>query len=370
MSLSVSQIQAQTRSRTLTWFVLAIIFGLVWVVVWLMSEPPKAIQTTKNADITSQDLPLPSSIDNFVQFAKEVPVVDLSTTVIRDLRNYPAEFKDRRFFEKHQNRWTVQVMDVAQNDIITGYLKGRQDREKFAYFRYHNGNNEIRYILTYGIMGSSQEALGAVKTVDFGLPKSVTPVGERMSRYLDIIDKYERTEEIVDSAPNAPRKIKLQATRNEIPAATSKSATSQSQTKKKEPVQQFVQSGSSAQQAPKKPAPKPQETSTNTQATAPAPAKPKASAEPAKEAPKPKASEPKKEAPKPRASETAKEAPKPKAQPAERPKERDEPKPTAPEKEPAPKPSESEKPKPKEDKPVAQPATNTPSTPGSAETYD
>ncbi|MDO4896980.1 MAG: hypothetical protein Q3971_06405 [Moraxella sp.] len=368
MSLSVSQIQAQTRSRTLTWLVLAIIFGLVWVIVWFMSEPPKTIQTTKNANITSQDLPLPSSIDNFVQFAKEVPVVDLSTTVIRDLRNYPAEFKDRRFFEKHQNRWTVQVMDVAQNDIITGYLKGRQDREKFAYFRYHNGNNEIRYILTYGIMGSSQEALGAVKTVDFGLPKSVTPVSERMSRYLDIIDKYERTEEIVDSAPNAPRKIKLQATRNEIPAATPKSATSQSQTKKKEPVQQFAQSGQSAQQTPKKPASKPQD---NAQATAPTP-KPKAS-EPAKEAPKPRASESaKKETPKPKASEPTKEAPKPKAQPAERLKERvqSEPKPTAPEKESAPKPSESEKPKPKEEKPVAQPATNTPSTPGSAETYD
>lgn len=236
MSSSVSQVRAQARTRTLRWFVLAVIFALVWVIVWLISEPPKALKTSKNADITSQDLPLPKSIDSFAQFSKEVPVVDIASTVVRDMRNYPVEFKDKKFFEKHQNRWTVQVMDVAQNDIITGYLKGRQDRDKFAYFRYHNTNNELRYILTYGVMGSAQEALGAIKTVDFGLPSSVSPVTEQMSRYVGIIDKYERTEEIVDSAPNAPRKIKLQATRNEIPAVAPKPAEPK-EVKKKEPAQ-------------------------------------------------------------------------------------------------------------------------------------
>lgn len=341
MTLSVSQVRAEARSRTLRWFVLAVIFALVWVIVWLISEPPKALKTSKNADITSQDLPLPKSIDSLAQFSKEVPMVDIASTVVRDMRNYPAEFKDKKFFEKHQNRWTVQVMDVAQNDIITGYLKGRQDRDKFAYFRYHNSNNELRYILTYGVMGSSQEALGAIKTVDFGLPSSVTPVTEQMSRYVGIIDKYERTEEIVDSAPDAPRKIKLQATRNEIPAVAPK-PTEPKEAKKKEPTQTTQKSTAPKEQTKpkvepnKEPTDKPKQQSTE---------KPKA-----QQADKPK-----------------QQTEKPKVPPAEKPKEREKPNPREEER---PKQNAKEKEAPKqadEPKKTAQPVTNTPKTPGSAD---
>lgn len=336
MSLSVSQVNAQTRSRTLKWFFMAVVFALIWVIVWLISEPPKAMQTTKNADITSQDLPLPKSIDSLAQFSKEVPVVDISSTVVRDMRNYPAEFKDKRFFEKHAKRWTVQVMDVAQNDIITGYLKGRQDRDKFAYFRYHNSNNELRYILTYGIMGSSQEALGAIKTVDFGLPKSVTPVTERMERYLDMIDKYERTEEIVDSAPNAPRKIKLQATRNEIPATLPK----EKEVKKKEPSTQNAQKSATAPK--EQPKPKPAQAEKTDRADK-EDARAKVQAQP-KEQPKPNASADKpKEREKPRDEERTKNPP----------KEKD-----------APKPRDAGEPK---EKKSAEPMTNAPKTPGSSD---
>lgn len=237
---SVSEIYAHSKKRTLTWLVLAGMAGVAWLVVWLTSTTPKSMQTTKSADITSQDLPLPKSIDVFREFAKEVPLVDLKTTVVRDMRNYPVEFKDRKFFEKHKNRWTVQVMDVAQNDIITGYLKGRNDRDKFTYFRY-NGNNGVRYILTYGVMGSQQEAIGAVKTVDFGLPASVVPVPEKLGSYLGSIDKYERTEEIVDSSPNAPRKVKLQATRTEIPAVPRSPVKTSAPPKKETPRKETAQ---------------------------------------------------------------------------------------------------------------------------------
>lgn len=332
MSSSISQIRAETRSRTLRWFVLAVIFALVWVIVWLMSDTPKAMQTSKSADITSQDLPLPTSIDSFEQFAKEVPKVDISSTVVRDMRNYPSEFKDKKFFDKHKNRWTVQVMNVAQNDIITGYLKGRQDRDKFAYFRYSNGG-EQRFILTYGIMGSRQEALGAIKTVDFGLPKSVTPVTEQMSHYLDMIDNYERTEEIVDSSPNAPRKIKLQATRNEIPAVAPKEKPKKETEKKENAPKQTNQKATTSTQ---KPTDKADDKSV-----------------------KPKASN----------TETPKETKKVPTQP---PKERERkqepaqesPKKAVKEKEDAPKVAE---PKPSAEKEVAKPMTNTPSTPGSSE---
>lgn len=214
------------------WLITAGVFGVVWLGTWATATPPKATQTTKTADITSQDLPLPKKIENFTQFSKEVPVLDVSSTLIRDLRNYPAEFKDKKYFEKHKRSWTMQVMDVAEHDIITGYLKGRTDRDKFAYFRYKNKAGESRYILTYGLAKSSQDATNMAKAAVLGLPATVVPVPEKMERYLSMIDTYERNDDIVDLAPNAPRKIRLQATKSQVPPATpkevSKPSTSQS----------------------------------------------------------------------------------------------------------------------------------------------
>lgn len=222
MSQSVAMVNEKFKKRSITWLMTAVVMLVLWVLVWLFHGTPKTAQETKTQEVTTQDFALPKRIDSFEQLTKEVPPVDFSA-VVRDLRNYPSEFKDKRFFQQHNKRWTVQVMDVAQNDIITSYLGGRSDdREKFVYFRYRSSDGEMRYILTYGVMGSSQEALGAIKTVDFNLPKNVRPVPEQMQHYLDIIDNYEHHEEIVDSAPNAPRAVKLQKTRTEIPAAAPK----------------------------------------------------------------------------------------------------------------------------------------------------
>lgn len=228
MSQSVAVVNETFKKRSITWLITAVVMLVIWALVWLFNGAPKTAQETKSQEVSTQDFALPKSIDNFEQFTKEVPPVDFSA-VIRDLRNYPSEFKDKRFFQEHSKRWTVQVMDVAQNDIITSYLGGRtDDREKFAYFRYRKSDGEIRYILTYGVMGSTQEALGAIKTVDFNLPKNVRPMPEQMQRYLDIIDNYEHHEEIIDSAPNAPRAVKLQKTRTEIPAVAPKEKPKQS----------------------------------------------------------------------------------------------------------------------------------------------
>ena len=242
MSQSVAVVNEKFKKRSVVWLITAVVMLFVWLVMWLVHGTPTTNQNTKANEVTAQDFALPKRIDSFEQLTKEVPPVDFSA-VVRDLRNYPNEFKDKRFFQQHSKRWTVQVMDVAQNDIVTGYLNGRSDRENFAYFRYRNSDNEIRYILTYGVMGSTQEAMGAIKLVDFDLPKNVQPVPEQMQRYLDIIDNYERHEEIVDSSPSSPRSVKLQKTRTEIPAVapkekpkktTEKESTKSSEVKNKE----------------------------------------------------------------------------------------------------------------------------------------
>lgn len=226
MTQSMAMIHKKSKKQALIWLVMAGIMLILWFFMSLFDGTPVTAKERKKTQVVAEDFALPLTIDHLNELAREVSPIDF-TTVVQDLRNYPAEFKDKKFFENNKKRWTVQVMDVAQNEIITEYLKRRNDREKFAYFRYYNTNNEQRYILTYGIMGSTQEALGTIKTIDFELPKSIMPMPEQMSRYVSMIDNYERPEMLVNVSKEAPRLVKLQPTEKEIPAQAPKEEMSQ-----------------------------------------------------------------------------------------------------------------------------------------------
>lgn len=229
MTQSMAMIHKKSKKQALIWLVMAGIMLILWFFMSLFDGTPVTAKERKKTQVVAEDFALPLTIDHLNELAREVSPIDF-TTVVQDLRNYPAEFKDKKFFENNKKRWTVQVMDVAQNEIITEYLKRRNDREKFAYFRYYNTNNEQRYILTYGIMGSTQEALGTIKTIDFELPKSIMPMPEQMSRYVSMIDNYERPEMLVNVSKEAPRLVKLQPTEKEIPAQAPKEEMSQKYT--------------------------------------------------------------------------------------------------------------------------------------------
>ena len=226
MTQSMAMIHKKSKKQALIWLVMAGIMLILWFFMSLFDGTPVTAKERKKTQVVAEDFALPLTIDHLNELAREVSPIDF-TTVEQDLRNYPAEKKKKKFFENNKKRWTVQVMDVAQNEIITEYLKRRNDREKFAYFRYYNTNNEQRYILTYGIMGSTQEALGTIKTIDFELPKSIMPMPEQMSRYVSMIDNYERPEMLVNVSKEAPRLVKLQPTEKEIPAQAPKEEMSQ-----------------------------------------------------------------------------------------------------------------------------------------------
>lgn len=179
------------KVQTALWFFLAIGLLVVWLFLWITTDVAQVNEKRQKEKITLADAPLPVYIESYVQLTKEVPPIDFAT-VIRDLRNYPSEFKDKSYFEKDAKRWTVQVMNVSSNDIIVEYLNQRDDRDKFAYFRYHNANDELRYILTYGSMASAQEALSTIKRMDFGLPNTAKVKAEEIGYYIKIMDQYER----------------------------------------------------------------------------------------------------------------------------------------------------------------------------------
>lgn len=209
------------RRQALIWLIMTLLLGVVTALIWMFSQTPAMGAKIENAPISppqtiSTVLEQPLKIESLHELDTDVQPISFDTTV-RDLRNYPAEFKDKRYLLANKGKWTVQVMNVAENDVIASYLEGRADRDKFAYFRYLDDENQVRYMLTYGIMSSPQEAVGAAKLIDFKLPNNVRVLPEEINRYVAIIDNYERPDPVKDLSTRRTRSVDLKPTKREVP---------------------------------------------------------------------------------------------------------------------------------------------------------
>lgn len=199
------------------WLGAAGLFLLLSLVFWMNSDADEGDHAAKPAKAATVIDPanLPSHIDTLGEVGAEVPPVNFES-VTRDMRNYPAEFKDKSYFNTHRTKWTVQVMDVAEHKVIVDYLNGRGDRDKFAYFRYKDQNDKVRYILTYGVQNSFKEAAAVSNSVAFHLPDSAKAAPEEMKRYLTMIDSYQRVAEVVNVREEKPRQVNLTQTNKEV----------------------------------------------------------------------------------------------------------------------------------------------------------
>lgn len=222
------------RRQALIWLIMTLLLGVITALIWMFSQTPAMGAKIENAPISapqtlSTELEQPLSIEALHELDTDVQPIDFEDTV-RDLRSYPDEFKDKRYLLANKGKWTVQVMNVAENDVIVSYLEGREDRKKFSYFRYLDDDNQLRYMLTYGLMSSPQEAVGAAKLIDFRLPANVRVLPEEINRYVSIIDNYERPDPVQDLSARRARSVNLRPTKREVPvrqqaqAATENSA--------------------------------------------------------------------------------------------------------------------------------------------------
>ena len=222
-SKSTTRTAGQSHSRqALIWLVVTLLLGVVTALVWMLSQTPAMGAKIENEPVSApqmlaEEFEQPLQIESLHELDTDVQPISFDATV-RDLRNYPDEFKDKRYLLANKGKWTVQVMNVAENDVIVSYLEGRADRDKFAYFRYLDEEKQIRYMLTYGLMSSPQEAAGASKLVDFKLPANVRVLPEEINRYVSIIDNYERPDPVKDLSTRRTRAVSLNPTKREVPA--------------------------------------------------------------------------------------------------------------------------------------------------------
>ena len=206
------------------WLIMALLTSAAALALWMFSSAPifedeKEAEKEAPPEVLASNIDQVKHIEQLNELSGDVKPISFDE-LVRELRDYPSEFKDSRYLKKNKGKWTVQVMDVSEHEIITDYLDSRDDRQKFAYFRYRDSNNQPRYLLTYDVMGNKQQATNIADSVDFGLPANVQVLPEEISDYLDIIENYELSGPVKDLSRNRTRQVKLQPTRRELAPRT------------------------------------------------------------------------------------------------------------------------------------------------------
>lgn len=176
------------------WLSLGVACLVLIFIFWIMQSKerqtkeltPIEVKNEQEQSVTQQQSVL---LDKKIgTFQEEVPPIDLlkRNALAGD---HEPEFRGSAFIAENKSAWTLQLMKVAEEDVIRSYLDSRKDRNQFHYFRLDDQkNNNVQYVLTYGVFKNTQAAIEQAQKVSFGLPKSVKLLPEKFNTYAGLVN--------------------------------------------------------------------------------------------------------------------------------------------------------------------------------------
>ena len=117
----------------------------------------------------------------------EVRPLAMTTRVVAT-GEHEAEFRGNKFIEDNKKKYVIELFRVSEEQIINTFLKKQELRKDYRYIRLSGENQTEQYVLLYGLYGSESEAQNALASLNLGLPKSVQPHVEQVSRYQDFVN--------------------------------------------------------------------------------------------------------------------------------------------------------------------------------------
>jgi len=192
------------------WLICGIFILLISAILWIWLQ--LAARVTKENSFTDTDAaPKVAMVDRFPanlgSLTDIVPILDLSKVADKQESAHAPEFQLANFVGAHESEWTLQVMNVSQESVVTDFLAKRSDRARFQYFHYRKGEKDESYILTYGVFTTVETAMGALRTMDFGLPDSVKAFPERFSTYKPFVSSTD--DSAIGDVANMQHPVKL-----------------------------------------------------------------------------------------------------------------------------------------------------------------
>lgn len=207
--MSSSSLSWRDRFYPKIWLIGGIFILLVSAILWICLQLAARV-TKENSFADADAAPKIATVDRFPanlgSLTDIVPILDLSKTADKQDSTHSPEFQAATFIASHESNWTLQVMNVSQENVITDFLAKRSDRARFQYFRYHKGEKDESFILTYGAFTTVETAMGALQTMNFGLPSRVKAFPERFSTYKPFVSD---SDDAIADAANMQRQVKL-----------------------------------------------------------------------------------------------------------------------------------------------------------------
>lgn len=151
------------------------------------------------------------TIDSIGNFSSQVKPVSFDDIVLEKRSQY-FEFKDAEYIVARKAAWTVEVMDVAEEDVILDFLSTAEKRDQFAYFRYIAEDKTKRYILIFDDFNDEKSALNAIEENNFSLPESIQLVPRSFKDYIGKVDSYHLQRNVKDYKRDRYREVVLRRT--------------------------------------------------------------------------------------------------------------------------------------------------------------
>lgn len=176
------------------WLSLGVACLVLIFIFWIMQSKERQTKELTPIEVKNEQEQIVTQQQSVVldkkigTFQEEVPPIDLlkRNALAGD---HEPEFRGSAFIAENKNVWTLQLLKVAEEDVIRSYLDGREDRSQFHYFRLDDQkHNNVQYVLTYGVFKNTQAAIEEAQKVSFGLPKSVKVLPEKFNAYADMVN--------------------------------------------------------------------------------------------------------------------------------------------------------------------------------------
>lgn len=179
--------------KNVTWLILALGCFLILFIGWVLQFKAPTVQELtpieKNIQMTTRLVQAETVANTQLlgSFTSEVPQINLSKRIIASGVHGP-EFRGTKFVTEYQKMWTLQIMQVSEEDIIRAYLDKRTDRDKFYYIRITKKDQPEQFVLMYGVFKTVEQTLAKTQTIKFSLPDSVKTMPEKISSYVNDVN--------------------------------------------------------------------------------------------------------------------------------------------------------------------------------------
>lgn len=173
------------------WLIGGLLFLFAAVVFWAITDRDELVELEAPIAQTTTTQIQPEKVATMTHLGalqNEVRPLELTTRVVAVSTDHAPEFRGNKFFQENKKSSTIELFRTTDEDIIKNFLKIRDDRTHFIYFRLSGEGHAEQYVMAYGTYKTTQEAELAISLLNVGLPATIKPKITSLESYMNLVN--------------------------------------------------------------------------------------------------------------------------------------------------------------------------------------